>query len=232
MLIDPLGHEVRYSIAGHPPPFLRCQDGTVRQLTALILLYTDGLVERRREVIDIGLARLMAAAATIDFTKVDGCEELIETALAGALQHDDIAVISAQLVVPHPRFQYEMDASIELLGQSRHAVRTWLRSLGMEADELSDVVLAIGEATSNAVLHAVASDTEQVSITIEHRPGRAIEAVISNRGSWLHRSERERSGGGRGLGIMRALMGNVDIATDEHGTTVRMHRQLLPGSSR
>ena len=56
-------------------------------------------MERPREVIDIGLARLLAAAATIDFTKVDGCEELIETALDGALQHDDIAVISAQLVV-------------------------------------------------------------------------------------------------------------------------------------
>lgn len=83
-VIDRAAHTVTYSCAGHPPPLLAHPDGTVELLDtatdpplaasddtiprtqatvrytpgATLVLYTDGLIERRGEDIDQGLHRL------------------------------------------------------------------------------------------------------------------------------------------------------------------------------
>ncbi|MFJ3894927.1 PP2C family protein-serine/threonine phosphatase [Streptomyces sp. NPDC090083] len=87
--IDWDDHTITYSCAGHPPPALLDPDGTVTFLDqatdpplgarpehlgrpetsvpfakgATLVLYTDGLIERRREDIDHGLARLADSLA-------------------------------------------------------------------------------------------------------------------------------------------------------------------------
>ncbi|MFD0164383.1 PP2C family protein-serine/threonine phosphatase [Streptomyces decoyicus] len=86
-VIDWSTHTLSYSSAGHPPPALLHPDGTVELLDgatdpplgarpehvdrpqaqvafaddAVLVLYTDGLIERRHEDIDVGLARLAEA---------------------------------------------------------------------------------------------------------------------------------------------------------------------------
>ena len=87
MEIDPQSDRVTYACAGHPHPVVVDADGSVRILRdgrgpalgvtdrgyteaqaelpsgASLLLFTDGLVERRAEPLEVGLERLGAAAA-------------------------------------------------------------------------------------------------------------------------------------------------------------------------
>ncbi|MGW3244048.1 PP2C family protein-serine/threonine phosphatase [Streptomyces sp. NPDC001070] len=123
-LIDRSRHTISYSSAGHPPPVLLHADGRCELLDQAtdpplgarpthvarpqaglsyrpgdtLVLYTDGLIERRDEDIDIGLARL---TATLGEQPALGAEELADTLLArlglagGA--SDDIALVTVRL---------------------------------------------------------------------------------------------------------------------------------------
>jgi hypothetical protein len=89
LLLEPRHDRLRAVVAGHPPPLLLGADGTSRFLTEAgspvlgvgavarpvadapfcvgdaLVLYTDGLVERRGESIDVGLQRLADAAGLL-----------------------------------------------------------------------------------------------------------------------------------------------------------------------
>ncbi|MEH0933579.1 PP2C family protein-serine/threonine phosphatase, partial [Micromonospora psammae] len=112
------GLPVRWCNAGHPPPLLAGADGTVRVLdgrrepllgltrpvrrtsqeTALapgdtLLLYTDGLVERRDRPIDEGIAELLdelAGASKLPLAEI--CDLLLAT----AHREDDIALLAVR----------------------------------------------------------------------------------------------------------------------------------------
>ncbi|MFI0424684.1 SpoIIE family protein phosphatase [Spongiactinospora sp. 9N601] len=117
----PDGWRLNYSAAGHPPPLLITATGTGRYLeeahSALLgigldeqrpsaftplepgdtlLLYTDGLIERPGEHLDVGLARLCDHATALATEPLDSfCEELV-TGLP-TTGKDDIAAIALRL---------------------------------------------------------------------------------------------------------------------------------------
>ncbi|MFF5262292.1 PP2C family protein-serine/threonine phosphatase [Actinomadura viridis] len=125
VMVDTENHRITYSSAGHlPPVLLRAGDGcefldgatdpplgarpvhVARPQTATcyapgdtLVLYTDGLVERRKEDIDVGLARLtgvLASFAGLDPERMaDAVLARLGFAAGGA--NDDIALIIARL---------------------------------------------------------------------------------------------------------------------------------------
>jgi GAF domain-containing protein len=122
VLFDPARDSVSMAVAGHPPPLL-LQDRQSRYVTEqgspvhglgllpraaarmrfgagdLLLLYTDGLVERRGESIDIGLKRLQDAAEELladvdDETDLDDLLADLVEAVTDPDRHDDVAVLA------------------------------------------------------------------------------------------------------------------------------------------
>lgn len=113
---------LRHASAGHPAPLLVAPDGTTRLLEAarshplavpgpprpeatdvvppggVLLLYTDGLVERRGEPLDVGLARLEAAAAAAG--PADDLEAFADAVLARTLPPsglgDDVCLLAVR----------------------------------------------------------------------------------------------------------------------------------------
>ena len=109
---------LRWSNAGHPPPLMIEPDGSVRLLTtpadlllgldsatrrddhevalapgATVLLYTDGLVERRGASIDDGLAWLLGAVEELGPLPLeDLCDALLRS--IGETSEDDVALIA------------------------------------------------------------------------------------------------------------------------------------------
>ena len=110
---------------GHPPPVVAASDGSVRWLGGLrdggpmlgfvdavscvpidghldhgdvLLLYTDGLVERREESIDAGLERLgRALGGTVDVDDlVERCGALTDALALPGPRADDVALVAAR----------------------------------------------------------------------------------------------------------------------------------------
>ncbi|AQS65873.1 SpoIIE family protein phosphatase [Streptomyces pactum] len=116
--------ELKHSSAGHPPPLLTTREGETRYLedgaglllgmdphaprsTAVhvlpahstLLLYTDGLIERRDEPLDDALERLRRHAADLAREPLDTfCDELLIG--LGADSADDIAVLAVRPAPP------------------------------------------------------------------------------------------------------------------------------------
>lgn len=122
LLFDPAADMVDVLIAGHLPPFVVAADGAQRILCSggsppfgvravtrtsqrvpcrvgdLVLLYTDGLAERRDEDIDVSLARLGARIAEIAIDDVQVWLTTLADAMAGAGagSDDDVALLAVR----------------------------------------------------------------------------------------------------------------------------------------
>ena len=102
----------------------------------------------------------------------------------------------------------------------RHELTRLAEDCGMDAEEVSDVRLAVTEAATNAVLHAYAETEGDVDVTAEVRDGE-LAVVIADSGPGL--VERPDSPGlGVGLAVMANVALRMRIVSDGRGTAVHM----------
>ncbi|MFI7578737.1 SpoIIE family protein phosphatase [Micromonospora sp. NPDC049497] len=240
---------LRYACAGHPPPLLlppgteprylwegrsgplgtRAASRTRQQaeLTlargSRLLLYTDGLVERRGERIDQGLGRLVDVLGKWrDAPLAALAEEVSDAMLEGEGGHDDTCLL-ALAFDGAPRFRRDVPAGMAELAPLRAALDEWLTGCQVPESERYGIVLATSEAVANAIEHGCGGDPAgRVSVTAT-LDGDVLDLRVSDTGRWLPpRASLHR---GRGMALMGRLMD--DLVVDRGGgTNVLMRRRV------
>jgi GAF domain-containing protein len=127
-IIDPASRTLRYCLAGHPPPLLRAPDGSVSTLDeasgvllgletrdrpervvrfapgSSLVLFTDGLIERRDQGVDAGIAWLAdELKKELPPDPAELCDTLVRQSVARNGRDDDTAVLCAYLSLCRPR---------------------------------------------------------------------------------------------------------------------------------
>ncbi|GHH37839.1 ATP-binding SpoIIE family protein phosphatase [Streptomyces candidus] len=230
---DPNEGRLVYASAGHLPILVRHEDGMVSRAEdhtgpplgtggwmhtsgtiglppgSTAVLYTDGLVERRREDIDEGVAALERALSGATGTPQVVCDRLMR-ALGITTDHDDDVAV---LVVQHPSrkghdAELFRNAALDLLGGIEAAPRARAFATGVLSSwrfptELRDLgVLATSELVANSLQHG----TPPMRLRLR-RTDRRLIIEVTDGDDHLPRRRRADPGdeAGRGISIVATI---------------------------
>jgi serine phosphatase RsbU (regulator of sigma subunit)/anti-sigma regulatory factor (Ser/Thr protein kinase) len=246
-ILDRESRICRFTAAGHPPPLIAYPDGGAELLEggrglplgagadsryrhdtvempvgSVLLLYTDGLVERRDRPIDDGLELLHAAVVEGPRDPEQLIEHILERLVGSGERGDDIAVLAVglQAVAPEP-LHVRVPRNVDSLDLVRDSLRTWLEGTSLGESDARDVVLATWEACANAVEHARDSADDYMSVSAILTES-AVRITVQDTGGWA--PPTERSDRGLGLRLIRSTMSSVDIESEEGGTRVTFEK--------
>ena len=242
--------EVRIARAGHPYPVLVRPEGKAEFISngggppigtvgghvydeqtltlsagETLVLYTDGLIERRGDRLSDGEAALIEVAAAAPDEPELKCQAITTRLTEDAAIADDIAILAVQTVGLNELLEVEVAAVPAQLSASRHLIRRWVEANDGTDDDCAAFAIAVTEACANAIEHAYGLRDETIELRAWLEDGVAT-VTIRDHGSW-----RESRGGnrGRGIPIMREFMDEVSVDPTDKGTTVRLARRLRPG---
>ena len=252
LVLDRQSDELTWSSAGHPPALLLEAQGprfleggrsvpvgaadpvsfreerSVLGEEATLLLYTDGLVERRDVGLDDRLAQLAAAASASGGELDQVCDQILSGVLGNAEPADDVALLAVR---PEPvdldELRLVLPAEPDSLPRLRRRLGRFLAAAGANEDTSYEIILTICEAAGNAIEHAYGPGDEvfEVEVGLE---GSMVMASVRDNGTWRDRADRQDNRG-RGLRIIEGLMDEVELVKDPSGTLVRMRRSLGSG---
>ncbi|MCO8270471.1 SpoIIE family protein phosphatase [Actinoplanes sp. TRM 88003] len=248
-VLDPASGDLTYASAGHPPAVVTHADGATDLLDqgrsrplgvrsagerpeahytvparATLLLYTDGLVERRRQPLTTGIRQVAAAVQQGRSTALEElATEVMDSMAPAAGYDDDVAMLLYRQPGP---LEYEFAAEATRLAPLRAMLRTWLARCGIDPTTAQNVLVATGEACANAIEHGH-----------RHRPGGRISLraaataenlhlTITDSGLWKTPQPAANPHRGRGFALMRALMSEVTVTTGAAGTVVGLQARI------
>ena len=244
-VLDTDSGEFCYSCAGHLPAVLaaphsgptlladarsvplavhrkasRPQASVVLPPGSTLMLYTDGLVERREVSLDKGIAQVSATVAGGMNLPVDAVADAVLAEMAPPAGYDDdIAIVIYRH--PYAPLTIDMAAAAEQLSDVRHQFGAWLRAAAVPEWTIADIVLALNEAAANSIEHAYRGhEPGEVRIEAEN-DGARVHVRIIDKGSW--KPARADPGiRGRGLLLIRAVSDWLEMDCTPSGTTVNM----------
>ncbi|MFD9375041.1 SpoIIE family protein phosphatase [Streptomyces sp. NPDC059999] len=241
--------QLTYSSAGHPPGILVQPDGATRLLEdgrslplavrpgnqrpegsctiparSTLLLYTDGLVERRRRPLSAGIDQASEALQDGRDTSVDDLATHVMSRLAPVDGYDDDVAL---LLYRHPApLEMSFPAESSQLAPVRKTLRGWLAQCDLPPTTVQNVLVAAGEACANAIEHG---HRDAPGETIYFRAEAYVDNLhltVADTGHWKAPQPELNTHRGRGMGLMRALMQQVTITPGPSGTTVDMHMRI------
>ncbi|BBZ46973.1 SpoIIE family protein phosphatase [Mycobacterium parmense] len=195
-----------------------------------LMVFTDGLVERKRESIDDGIDRAAAVLVKTQTMPLDAVADTMLRELSPPAGYDDDV---AMVIYRHRRtpLHIESDARAEQLVMVRHRLAAWLRANEVPEELAADVVLVVSEACTNCVEHAYASRAAGTMVLDAEIGGGEVRARIADFGSWKKPAEHPGNSG-RGLLLIRAISDALEIDRAATGTTAHVSFRLPTPAAR
>jgi anti-sigma regulatory factor (Ser/Thr protein kinase)/anti-anti-sigma regulatory factor len=249
-VLDPTTGSLRVSSAGHPPPllltatgprYLGCPAGplaTGAEHTQaedrmadgdLLLLYTDGILERPGVHPAQGGDDLADAAAHLR-ERLDGdpaaqrfCDDVLGLLIRSTGYRDDVTLLAVQRHPPLGKVELSLPGTAVAVKTTRTALGTWLTALGVDDLTAASIQHAVGEVVTNAVEHAYVDrpgGPSTVHVQVELTETGVVEIAVADHGRWRLPSEHPYRG--MGLTIAVDLVDDVRIDRLPSGTTVRL----------
>jgi anti-sigma regulatory factor (Ser/Thr protein kinase)/putative methionine-R-sulfoxide reductase with GAF domain len=241
------GHLVAAS-AGHPPPLVQPAEGDpwfmdlpgsvplgatryVRyeeveldhEPGSMIVLYTDGLVERPGESLDAGLERL-AATVSAGYDDLEHLgDALVDVMLPEGAGDDDAALLAVRAQPLSDTLSARFPAEIDSIPVLRRLLGRWLDEAGATRADVEDLMLASAEAAANAIEHAYGLESGVVEVRAWISGEGPVKVTIRDFGNWRPPRGTHR---GRGLLLMEGLADGVEVIRSDEGTTIELSRRL------
>jgi len=250
-VLDPTSGELTYGTCGHPPPIVIGPDGRSRCLAPsgagplgtgsppatstdalrpgeVLLLYSDGLVERPGQPVTAGIDRLarIAGDAVVNRAMPAGSPESADERVAQQCVElitregydDDVTVLAAmRRPSPVPEMHLRGIATPGAFADFRASTRAWLDRLGADPTDRRAIDLAVAELVANAIEHAYPVDRPgPIRLDAKLCSDGLARVRVADEGDWVQPSAPPPTSG-RGLWIVGSVVD--EIALDHHDTT-------------
>ncbi len=239
-----------YANAGHLPPLVVDAEGTTRRLSAgapplgagehgnvgetvqllpgaLLVLYTDGLVERRGSDLDAGIDHLASALLGASVGLPELPNHLVHELMPDG-PDDDVAILLCRVEEESgTTSRHAVTEAPGALGQAREFATRTLRAWGVDPDTEFEVLLTVSELATNALRYG--APPMQLSLRRDAE-GLVVEMSDCGGGVPVARLADPREGTGRGLHIVSELAAAWGVRPEVQGKTVWASFRL-PGES-
>jgi anti-sigma regulatory factor (Ser/Thr protein kinase) len=187
---------------------------------AYLALYTDGLIEHSKDVLE-GEQQLVEAMRAEILERCAAPALSVMRRVFGEKKNSDDAAALFVATSDEARSDFAFDFSAIPLAVPivRRTLSRYAKRLGLDEDRTYALITAVGEAMANAVEHAYSEQPGIVRLRVTST-GEALKATIEDDGRWKQAQKRDERG--RGLPLMRALMDGVEIRTNQSHTTISL----------
>lgn len=252
-VVEPERCRLALASAGHPAPLLRrsAADGTAvahyvdlapglplglggrYQTTTVdfvagdaLLLFSDGLVERRRRSLTEGLSRLVDAVRGSAGNDPRTLCAVATSAVPGASEDDVAVLVVEHAVTPSRSVAMEVPAEPTAPGRVRRWMTAQLAEWAVPDAVIGAAVLCTSELTTNALLHAGTAARVEIDLSAE----RLLVSVADSgtRGTVTRPNTDALSSRGRGLSLIEQLSDAWGTDPSVRGSTV-WFEMLIPG---
>ncbi len=163
----------------------------------MLVLYTDGLIERRGESLDVGLDRLAEVLRTAPDAVEDVADRLLRDFLADDAPADDVALLCVGVRGPEASLRLRVPAArAPALAHAARGDGMAARGSVRRSWRPTRSRLAVNEAAANAIEHAYGLSDEEFVVEADQH-GDRVELVVRDFGQWRTR----RTSGDRGRGL-------------------------------